>query len=74
MKRSVRTGLVTAAVLTAATGWLLANEMAPSRVGLPIGTRAPDFALVDQLGRTRDLESLLSRGKLALVFYRSADW
>jgi cytochrome oxidase Cu insertion factor (SCO1/SenC/PrrC family) len=74
MKRSVKTGLVAAAVLTAAGGWMLANEMAPRSVGLPIGTRAPDFALVDQRGQTRDLDSLLARGKLALVFYRSADW
>ncbi len=74
MRRSVWAGLVAAAVLATASAWMLAKQMAPMRVGLPAGTRAPDFALVDQHGRTHNLESLLARGKLALVFYRSADW
>ena len=43
-------------------------------IGLAIGTKAPPFELVDQSGAARSFESLGSRGKLAIVFYRSADW
>lgn len=43
-------------------------------MGLAIGTKAPAFELVDQSGKTRSLESLLGRGTLAILFYRSADW
>ncbi len=58
---------------------LLFLSMAPSAlgetsVGLGVGTQAPAFELVDQNGKMRSFESLLSRGKLAIVFYRSADW
>jgi len=42
--------------------------------GLEIGSPAPKFSLTDQLGETRTLEELLKKGKVALVFYRSADW
>ena len=48
-------------------------------LGLPIGAKAPDFRLVDQTGKARSLASLLEQGKLeqgklAILFYRSADW
>lgn len=43
-------------------------------VGLAIGEPAPRFTLADQQGAGRAFDSLLSRGKLAIVFYRSADW
>ncbi len=40
-----------------------------------VGDKAPSFALKDQSGQERTLESLLDAdGHLALVFYRSADW
>ena len=77
MKRSRWLGLGFLGVLAAlavAGSWMLTEEMAPRHVGLPIGTPAPDFALVDQRGNTTNLASLLARGKLAVVFYRSADW
>ena len=47
---------------------------AQSQVGLAVGEKAPAFSLEDQNGETRSLDSLLGRGKLAIVFYRSADW
>lgn len=49
-------------------------DPAPPEPGLAVGTRAPSFTLVDQTGQRRSLETLLERGKLAIVFYRSADW
>jgi hypothetical protein len=42
--------------------------------GLGIGAKAPAFKLVGQAGKEHDLAELLVKGKLALVFQRSADW
>ncbi len=44
------------------------------RTGLEIGAKAPKFALKDQQGKERTLDEFLGKGKVALVFYRSADW
>lgn len=77
MKRSrwlALTGLVAFAALAVAGGRMLGKELEPRQVGLPLGASAPDFALVDQRGDIVTLPSLLARGKLAVVFFRSADW
>jgi len=50
---------------SAATNW---------NPGLGIGAQAPAFKLVGQDGKEHDLAELLVKGKLALVFQRSADW
>lgn len=42
--------------------------------GLTVGARAPKFVLKDQDGKDRSLDDMLKKGKVALVFYRSADW
>ena len=42
--------------------------------GLKVGGQAPRFILKDQEGKERSLDELLKKGKVALVFYRSADW
>jgi cytochrome oxidase Cu insertion factor (SCO1/SenC/PrrC family) len=42
--------------------------------GLKVGAKAPKFTLKDQEGKERSLDELLKKGKVALVFYRSADW
>jgi cytochrome oxidase Cu insertion factor (SCO1/SenC/PrrC family) len=42
--------------------------------GLKVGTEAPKFTLKDQEGKERSLDEYLKKGKVALVFYRSADW
>jgi cytochrome oxidase Cu insertion factor (SCO1/SenC/PrrC family) len=44
------------------------------RTGPRVGERAPRFTLKDQEGQGRSLDDLLKKGKVALVFYRSADW
>ncbi len=44
------------------------------QAGLEVGSPAPKFTLKDQTGRDRTLDELLAKGKVALVFYRSADW
>ena len=41
---------------------------------LAVGDQAPNFRLQDQTDTERTLDNLLANGKVALVFYRSADW
>lgn len=51
-----------------------AEPAAREKTGLAIGQKAPAFTLKDQDGRDVSLNSLLNKGPVALVFYRSADW
>lgn len=44
------------------------------KLGPQVGTRVPDFSLIDQRGQPRTLSSLMGPRGLMLVFYRSADW
>jgi len=44
------------------------------RFGPQVGEAVPDFALADQRGEERDLESLSGPNGTMLVFSRSADW
>ncbi len=44
------------------------------RFGPQVGETVPDFALADQRGEPRDLESLRGPNGTMLVFSRSADW
>ena len=53
---------------------LRAAEAAPENTGLAAGEKAPTFTLKDPNGQEVALESLLKKGPVALVFYRSADW
>ena len=56
--------------LAVASGALAADQ----KTGLPVGTKAPTFTLKDQNAKVRSLDELLKKGRLALVFYRSAGW
>ena len=52
-----------------------ATELAaPEHTGLAVGEKAPLFTLKDQTNHDVSLESLLKKGPVALVFFRSADW
>jgi cytochrome oxidase Cu insertion factor (SCO1/SenC/PrrC family) len=44
------------------------------QTGLKVGVKAPKFTLKDQEGKERSLDEFLGKGKVALAFYRSADW
>ena len=44
------------------------------QTGLKVGEKAPRFTLKDQEDKERSLDEFLKKGKVALVFYRSADW
>jgi len=57
-----------------ALGAIAAEPAAPEKVGLAIGQKAPAFTLKDQNDRDVALKSLLKKGPVALVFFRSADW
>jgi AhpC/TSA family len=73
--RSITLG-ATFVLLVATTSWSQVKEKpAPEEhTGVKVGEKAPAFTLKDQEGKERSLEELLKKGKVALVFYRSADW
>lgn len=67
---------LTAADMTAPNGKSsmsssVATEAMP---GLKVGEKAPDFTLKNSAGEDVALQALLKKGKVALVFVRSADW
>ena len=41
---------------------------------IEVGQKAPSIELKDQNGMERSLAQMLKKGKVALVFYRSASW
>ena len=45
-----------------------------SRLGPQLGEEVPDFALRDQRGAVRTLQSVMGERGAMLVFVRSADW
>ena len=51
-----------------------ADQAPEDRTGLKVGTKAPAFVLKDQDGKERSLDEFLKKGKVALVFFRSAGW
>jgi cytochrome oxidase Cu insertion factor (SCO1/SenC/PrrC family) len=73
--RSMALGTVIA-LLAAPPVWAQGKgKPAPEeQTGLKVGEKAPKFTLKDQEGKERSLDDLLKKGKVALVFYRSADW
>ena len=73
--RSMALGTVIAMLATPAVLAQGKGKPAPEeQTGLKVGEKAPGFTLKDQAGRERSLDDLLKKGKVALVFYRSASW
>ena len=69
--------IVAACVALAAPVALNAQERKPvdvSTLGPQVGERVPDFALSDQHGRTRTLDSIMGEKGAMILFHRSADW
>ena len=62
--------MATTSVWSPGTGKAAPEE----QTGLKVGEKAPKFTLKDQDGNERSLDELLKKGRVALVFYRSADW
>ncbi len=68
---------VAACLALAAPVALNAQERKPvdvSTLGPQVGERVPDFALPDQYGRIRTLESIVGAKGAMILFHRSADW
>ncbi len=66
---------------TLAAGWVwmalaapAAEPAVPENDGLAVGQKAPAFTLKDHNDRDVSLGSLVKKGPVALVFYRSSDW
>jgi hypothetical protein len=79
MSRIVAPAIVCAVVSLVAQA--TAQQSAPQpvlpdvqKLGPQVGTRVPEFTLLDQKGQSRTLASLMGPQGLMLVFYRSADW
>ena len=67
--------LALAAVVASTVPAAWAADPAPeAKTGLAVGSKAPAFTLRDQTGKERSLDEFLQRGKVAVVFYRSASW
>jgi hypothetical protein len=76
-KRTFASAAALALLVAAPAGAQAQAKPAPGeRTGPEIGTKAPGFTLKDQNGVDRSLDEFLkkAKGKVALVFYRSADW
>jgi cytochrome oxidase Cu insertion factor (SCO1/SenC/PrrC family) len=78
MPSAIRSMALAAAVALLAAPALRAQgkgKPAPEeQTGLKVGEKAPRFTLKDQEDKERSLDEFLKKGKVALVFYRSADW
>ena len=59
---------------TLVLGLLTGSVSAGAKTGLKIGMQAPAFTLKDPTGKEHSLDEFLKKGKVALVFYRSASW
>ena len=71
------TRTVAACLALAAPVALNAEERKPvdvSTLGPQVGERVPDFALPDQHGRIRTLDSIMGEKGAMILFHRSADW
>lgn len=70
--RQFRLPILGLAVLAASA--CRAADPPPEKTGLKVGEKAPAFRLKDQTGKERTLDEFVKKGKVALVFYRSASW
>ena len=71
------TRIVAACLALAVPVALNAEERKPvdvSTLGPQVGERVPDFALPDQYGRIRTLDSIMGEKGAMILFHRSADW
>jgi cytochrome oxidase Cu insertion factor (SCO1/SenC/PrrC family) len=74
-KRSLTLAAAVALLAAPATFSQTKGKPAPEEhTGPKVGEKAPHFTLKDQEGKERTLAEFLGKGKVALVFYRSADW
>jgi hypothetical protein len=75
----MRQTIIWSLLLAASTLQPIAQERSRERIdvskrGPQVGERVPEFSLVDQSGRTQNLQSIMGPRGAMLVFIRSADW
>jgi cytochrome oxidase Cu insertion factor (SCO1/SenC/PrrC family) len=51
-----------------------AGKLPDDKAGVAVGKQASKFKLKDQKGEERSLDDLRKKGKVAVVFFRSASW
>jgi cytochrome oxidase Cu insertion factor (SCO1/SenC/PrrC family) len=80
MSSRIQPILLAAAALLLATPAIWAQAQGKGKpapeeqTGVKVGAAAPRFTLKDQEDKERSLDEWLKKGKVALVFFRSADW
>ena len=77
MTRMLFAGLlvsIVAVFLGATAGAQTIEPVDVSALGPQVGEAVPDFALPDQTGAIRTLDSIMGERGAMIVFHRSADW
>ena len=77
MIRTLYPGLFVGIVAMCLSATADAQTIAPvdvSALGPQVGETVPDFALPDQTGAVRTLDSIMGERGAMVVFHRSADW
>ncbi len=65
---------ILAMCLSATAGAQTLEPVDVSALGPQVGETVPDFALPDQTGAVRTLDSIMGERGAMVVFHRSADW
>ena len=77
MTRMLLAGFLVGTVAVFLSGTAEAQTLEPidvSALGPQVGEVVPDFALPDQTGTIRTLDSIMGERGAMIVFHRSADW
>ncbi len=60
--------------LGAASAFAQAEKAPDEMTGIKVSEKAPEFTLKDQNGAEVSLADLTKKSRVALIFYRSANW
>ena len=73
LKTSMALAVLLAAVV-ATSAFAQAKEAPAEMTGINVGEKAPDFTLTGHDGNEYVLSDLVKKGKVAVMFFRSANW
>lgn len=76
MKKRSIVRIVAVVILSGLGSAIAVDAEENAEPGIPVGAKPPSFSLTDQNGKKRSLADISGpkKKKVALVFYRSADW
>ena len=76
MMKSTITQIVAVVILSGLGAAMAIGAEENAEPGIPVGAKPPSFSLADQNGKKRSFADVSGsqKKKVALVFYRSADW